>query len=152
MNADGRPMDATAPDRPSPAVQGWRPSGGGRGPDPDGPAGCDGQVRAQVPRPHSHPTTVAGRVSVAIAIDLAPVPDFEDQHDQLLVPDPVDDPIFADSVSVEVLLAFEFDGVSRSRVDGQLFDASADPASDLSRQLRELSAGLRCDKDAVFAG
>ena len=25
--------------RPAPAVQGWRPSGGGRGPDPDGPAG-----------------------------------------------------------------------------------------------------------------
>ena len=25
--------------RPAPAVQGWRPSGGGRGPGPDGPAG-----------------------------------------------------------------------------------------------------------------
>ena len=37
--AGGMPA-GTMPDRPSSAVQGGRPSGGGRGPDPDGPAGC----------------------------------------------------------------------------------------------------------------
>jgi antitoxin (DNA-binding transcriptional repressor) of toxin-antitoxin stability system len=86
---------------------------------------------------------------VLVTIDLTSVPYSQDEHDQLLVSDPVDHAVIAHADAIEVVLPLELDRTSGPRFDGKVFDMSDDPFSHGRGKFPELPNGRRRDLDAV---
>ncbi len=68
------------------------------------------------------------------AVNVAPVPDPNDQDDEAVVLDPVDDPIVAQADTVEVFDAGELDRRGGTRVASQGEQMLVDPGQDLRGQ------------------
>jgi hypothetical protein len=80
-------------------------------------------------------------LSVLAPIDIPVIPDAKDQHDQLVIVNPVDDPVFAHPNPIEIVLSLELDRPSGPRADGKLVDSRGDPSLDGLREICELPAG-----------
>jgi hypothetical protein len=78
--------------------------------------------------------------------------DPEDEHDQLVIMNPVDDPVLAHADPIEIVLPLELDRPSGPRTDGKLVDTPGDPPLNGPWEVFELSTRGRSELNAVLRG
>ena len=83
-------------------------------------------------------------IMLEVAINFAAVGHDHDDDDPMPIADSVDDSIVADTHSVEIILAGEFDDTVRPRIGGERKDGLVDADLDLTRQVIDFIPDTRC--------